>query len=267
MHTSVTSNDGGDNAISEAISMMEHLWKEAPIPYPKKLHLESRPMDYRRKQRTKTPCWENIVDSPSIDTEIEMKKIMKEGVNLLFRRLMTRKRSNSIHESNSQYYESVEIKHVRNELEQIRIHPSSKDSLCCSCRKRKNGGSHKKRMPERKLREELQKHGVSNTQKMNRTELEKLLHQTIEQQGCCYGDDCPCVHNGVGCQADTCSCWQNCQSKGKGNFDTTNEAIQSSCGNKFGMYNVDFDKIGKYRRQLIEQNKSNPFCAFIGTPS
>ena len=86
------------------------------------------------------------------------------------------------------------------------------------------------------------------------------------QEGCCSNDSCPCVHNGIGCQADTCSCWEPghdvVDDKKKGGEEATLEELwadppemQSRCGNRNGLYVVDFATIGSHRRALIAAGK------------
>ena len=88
----------------------------------------------------------------------------------------------------------------------------------------------------------------------------------LSQEGCCSNDSCPCVHNGIGCQADTCSCWEPghdvVDDKKKGGEEATLEELwadppemQSRCGNRNGLYVVDFATIGNHRRALIAAGK------------
>mmetsp|Transcript_20486 Transcript_20486/g.45584 ORF Transcript_20486/g.45584 Transcript_20486/m.45584 type:complete len:101 (+) Transcript_20486:178-480(+) len=86
-------------------------------------------------------------------------------------------------------------------------------------------------------------HGDTLT--MNWGALEQLLHDTVENEPCCWGNDCPCVHAGIRCQADTCSCWHpghdDTSDKHKKTKETLSdvasmgvEAIQHRCGNNHG---------------------------------
>ena len=176
------------------------------------------------------------------------------------------KKSNHVQEHD--LYELTTIRHVRNELESIRIHRSETDSTGCSCRKlnvtlpnQNVGGKnhHHRRLTERKVKEELRKRHVPYSPKMKRDELEKLLYDTVEEQGCCYGNDCVCVRNGINCQLDTCSCWYDSHSGGssshhrKGNdseIPSPSEVLRK-CGNKYGCYVVDFEKIEESRSRYI----------------
>ena len=191
--------------------------------------------------------------------------------------VVTRSRSNSCSSSNHHsleqqqpYYESVEIKHVRNELEQLRFHRST-EHLGCNCKRRKFN----RRMNERKLREELRKHGITNTnnsskKKQTREDLEQMLKKVVDEQGCCYGNDCPCVRNGVNCSADTCSCYQNQTSSSNIGKNPTIEQMKSNCGNRYGLYVVDFDHINKQRTKFTTAKpklNASQLCQQIGDTS
>ena len=169
----------------------------------------------------------------------------------------------------------VFTQHVQHDLESLRIERSDPSNLGCSCRKlhvflpgesdkshQKKKGSHR-RMNERKVREELRKRGLlhKGNSDMSRDKMERMLHDAIENQPCCWGNDCPCVRNGIGCQADTCSCWyashdvprtptkKETDPRKVGESDV--EAIERKCGNENGMYVVDMQKIKEYRQQYI----------------
>lgn len=168
--------------------------------------------------------------------------------------------------------------HIQHELETLRIQRSDPANLGCSCRKlhvflpgstdkshHKKKGSHR-RMPERKVCEELRRRGLLNksNENMSREKMEILLHDTIENEPCCWGNDCPCVKNGIGCQADTCSCWHashdvahganNNPHSTSGIHDQAVEVMKSRCGNINGMYIVNFEEIAKYRKQYVAKN-------------
>jgi len=187
-----------------------------------------------------------------------------------------------------QTYSTTDIKHVRNELEQIRISRFSKDAAGCSCRKfslpqqkqrNKNGGgggsTTRSRSSswgcttagnERKVREELRKRKIPVDDGMQREDLVNLLMDAVDREGCCYGNDCLCFRNGVVCQVDTCSCWSNnvdhgsAGGSGSGSSITTQERytvdeIQKLCGNSVGMYVVDFDKVAEHRHKFLRAAK------------
>lgn len=86
-----------------------------------------------------------------------------------------------------------------------------------------------------------------------REELEQLLYDTVEEQGCCAGNDCPCARSGIGCQSDTCSCWHMSHTTHKkdhgasGAENVSPEDAEVRCGNRNGIYVVDFEKIAKHR--------------------
>ena len=175
-------------------------------------------------------------------------------------------------------YTHADVMHVRSELEKLRADRSS--DLGCTCRKlhvvlpgqTPAGRKHKhRRLTERRVKEELRKRGLMHGDNLgkSREELEVLLHDTVEQEGCCSNDSCPCVHNGIGCQADTCSCWEpvhdvvDDKKKAPSSATGENEAMtveelwahpeqmKERCGNRNGLYVVDFATIGAHRRALI----------------
>lgn len=176
------------------------------------------------------------------------------------------------------HLDPVFTQHVQHDLESLRIERSDPTNLGCSCRKlhvflpgEADKSHHKKkkshrRMNERKVREELRKRGLlhKGNSDMSREKMERMLHDAIESQPCCWGIDCPCVKSGVGCQADTCSCWhashdvphtptkkKETDSDPKKVGESDVEAIERRCGNKNGMYVVDMKKIKEYRQQYV----------------
>ena len=176
------------------------------------------------------------------------------------------------------HLDPVFTQHVQHDLESLRIERSDPTNLGCSCRKlhvflpgEADKSQHKKkkshrRMNERKVREELRKRGLlhKGNSDMSREKMERMLHDAIESQPCCWGIDCPCVKSGVGCQADTCSCWhashdvphtptkkKETDSDPKKVGESDVEAIERRCGNANGMYVVDMKKIKEYRQQYV----------------
>jgi hypothetical protein len=175
-----------------------------------------------------------------------------------------RQRSNSEH-FYTETYPSSEVLHVRNELEQIRVHRTLEGNTGCTCRKLDvylvpaDGGGKKaqhRRMSERKVKEELRKRGKLPAEQRTRAELEQLLHDIVELEPCCWGEDCFCKRNGIGCQADSCSCWLDShQRKGPAVVKVVYpsvESVRERCGNN--MYAVDLDAIHDFRL---------PFCVVI----
>jgi len=172
------------------------------------------------------------------------------------------KRKDSI--SNDAYC-ALDVQHVRHELEQLRIHRTAENVAGCNCRKLHvvlpkdlNGGKkskHHRRLTERRVKDELRRrHIVIPNNNAKREELEQLLHEEVEKHGCCYGNDCPCARSGIGCQSDTCSCWHMSHSshKKESKFeDVSPTEAEQRCGNKNGIYVVDFDAIEKCRRHFI----------------
>jgi len=119
-------------------------------------------------------------------------------------------------------------------------------------------------MPERKVKEELRKRGLitKGNEGMSRDKMEAMLHGAIEKEPCCWGKDCPCVRGGIGCQADTCSCWHashdvvtssndavSSNSKESGGQDV--EMMKARCGNDNGMYVVNLEEIARYRERYV----------------
>jgi hypothetical protein len=174
--------------------------------------------------------------------------------------------------------------HIQHDLESLRIERSDPTNLGCSCRKlhvflpgQSDKSHHKKkgsnrRLNERKLKEELRKRGLlhKGNADMSREKMEKMLHDAIESQPCCWGIDCPCVRSGIGCQADICSCWHASHdvphAKKKEDDATTDsrkvgesdvEAIERTCGNANGMYVVDMKAIKEHRQQYIATMMQN----------
>lgn len=180
----------------------------------------------------------------------------------------TRSRSGSITEDFGEAFNSTEVLHIRNELERIRSSRSSDGSTGCTCRKLQvyipppNAGkkAQSRRLSVLKLKDELRKRHLLPKETKTREELELLLFNAVENEPCCVGDDCECHRNGITCQADTCSCWLASHQTSKGKSLTNQvsvNAIKARCGNKYGMYVVDFDGINKFRNELLCQVISN----------
>ncbi|KAL7473956.1 hypothetical protein ACHAXS_014295 [Conticribra weissflogii] len=184
------------------------------------------------------------------------------------------------------------IQHIQHELETLRIQRSDPINLGCSCRKlhvflpgatdkshHKKKGSNR-RLPERKVREELRRRGLLQDENGNpingsREDMERRLHDAIEKEPCCWGKDCPCVRSGIGCQADTCSCWhpghdvehsKPAGTAGKNEkedggsrrvVDESVEKIERQCGNPHGMYVVNFGEIRRHREKFVNAVGTN----------
>jgi len=165
--------------------------------------------------------------------------------------------------------------HIQHDLETLRINRGA-ENLGCSCRKlhiflpgstdkshHKKKGSHR-RLPERKVKEELRKRGLLNkgNESMSRETMEKKLHDAIEKEPCCWGNDCPCVRDGIGCQADTCSCWHashdvaHHNGNGTASSEDDVEMMKSRCGNTNGLYVVNLDGIAKHRALYVTPTKA-----------
>lgn len=256
--------------------------------------LETRQFDYRRK--TKNPLFgplneedrmRLLVMSNSEDDSSLAKSLNKSS---LTKQSQARVRSNSMQHNPSDFksaghtttgrsrsnseqfycdaYPSSDVLHVRNELEQIRVRRTLEGSTGCKCRKLDvylapaDGGGKKaqhRRMNERKVKEELRKRGKLPSQQCTRAELEQLLHDVVITEPCCWGEDCFCKRNGIGCQADSCSCWLDSHQRkgysGDKEVYTSVESVRERCGNN--MYAVDLDAIHDYRLQFCHVIKSD----------
>jgi hypothetical protein len=174
-----------------------------------------------------------------------------------------RSRSNSVSTSAhfNETYTQVVVHHVRNELEELRNERTRSGATGCTCRKLtvylppKDGSAGKKaqhrRMKPAKLTEELKKRGLYN-HSASREALEKTLHDAVEKEPCCLGDDCFCARNGIDCQSDACSCWYDSHVHAKPAVFPSNEDIKSRCGNANGMYTVDTDGIDAFRSNALK---------------
>jgi hypothetical protein len=177
---------------------------------------------------------------------------------------------------NNGVFSRTEIMHVRNELELTR---NGRAMTGCACRKTKNkqqhNGHRKKSISERKVKEELRRRNLlrldENHKKPSRDVLEARLFKAMEEEPCCWGEDCECVRNGIDCQSDACSCWQpshdkthhssDASSSSNSNSDTI-QTMQVQCGNAKGLYVVSFDEINSHRKTLLEtlEQDGNLFC-------
>ena len=161
---------------------------------------------------------------------------------------------------------TVVTQRVQHDLETLRSRRSDLANLGCACRKlqiflpkgsssNKRKSSHR-RLPERKVHEELRKRGLlhgadmsSSSSTVTREELEILLHDAIEKEPCCWGTNCPCWRDGIGCQSETCSCWHHGDSSSTTKVDEY--LLKSRCGNPNGIYFVNFVAIKQYREQYL----------------
>lgn len=252
-----------------------HNLEQLPVYIPENYSFESRQFDYKGRSSDKQR-------EDGTDGKLEWEEIYSTGRNTIFtmlgeserKRLFARdvnvKSTTSLSSQSSSLDEmfcSQEVKHIRNELEQIRIHRTAENSAGCSCRKLHvvlptdlHGGKkshHHRRMTERRVKDELRRRHVAYESNLKREELEQLLHDTVEEQGCCYGNDCPCSRSGIGCQSDTCSCWFTSHVSHNKKDHKQNDSISPAeakvrCGNRNGIYVVDFDAIAKYRDSVCK---------------
>lgn len=176
----------------------------------------------------------------------------------------TRARSGSISSDlYNETYTQADVHHVRNELEELRVQRSMQGATGCTCRKLHvyipppNAGKKAahRRMNVQDVTKELRKRKLLPEEQMTRDELERILHDAVQQEPCC-SDDCPCQQNGIECQVDTCSCWHaNHQSdKGKNcDEEPTAEQIRVRCGNRYGMSVVEMEVIDAFRKAYVCQ--------------
>jgi hypothetical protein len=176
------------------------------------------------------------------------------------------RRENSFTERFNDLFTKADVSHFRVELEDIRARRSIKDATGCSCHRLKvyippeHGAgktAQKKRLAINKVKTELKKRNLlpQDDHAVSREELERILHDAVEKEGCC-DYDCPCYQNGIGCQSDACDCWQQSLSKENNNttsFSLTTQDIRDRCGNRHGMYTVDGAVIDEYRRNVLEK--------------
>ncbi|CAB9511109.1 expressed unknown protein [Seminavis robusta] len=193
--------------------------------------------------------------------------------------------SNQKVERYNETFPQVLVHHVRNELEELRFQRGGVGHAGCTCRKLDvyllppNAGkkAHHRRMNVKRVKDELKKRHLLPDAQTTRDELELLLHRAVEEEACCSNQECPCVRNGIECQADVCACWHDShQAKQQENSNTSNnnttkmnddipvEQIQERCGNANGMYTVDLQAIQGFRRQLLE--KTNMDSSFFICP-
>ena len=190
-------------------------------------------------------------------------------------RMSTRQRSGSVTEQFNETFSQLEVHRVRNDLEQLRNSRSKEGSAGCSCRKLTvyilppgGGGkkAHHKRMNVADVLRELRKRHLLPNETKTREELELLLHDAVEQEGCCVNDDCYCARNNINCQMDACDCWlpshQTKDASKKDSYTLSSPEIEKACGNRNGMYAVDLDAIHDYRVNVLASMK---FCQEVST--
>ena len=179
----------------------------------------------------------------------------------------SRAQSRSFAEEYNESFTQMDVHHVRNELEEIRIQRTREGHIGCNCRKLQvyllpPGGGGKKansrRMNFPKLKEELRKRNILPKETKTREELELILHEAVEKEPCCSSEDCFCYRNNLNCQDDACSCWWPSHQTQKTKNDhagtmATPEQIKERCKNKFGMHITDVDSIDAFRKDLLCQ--------------
>lgn len=167
-------------------------------------------------------------------------------------------------------FPQTQVHRVRHELEQIRASRTTEGSVGCTCRKLNvyipppDAGrkAQHRRLSLLKVKEELRKRSMLPKESKTREELELLLHDIVETEPCCTSD-CVCAQNGLQCQDDACTCWYWSHQAQKGKHDQSRtpslETIRARCGNKYGIYAVDVNRIRAFRNQFV-------YCQTIGAP-
>ena len=213
---------------------------------------------------------------PSPDRHTPRKTRARSGSLSGETRMSTRQRSGSITtEQFNETFSQLEVHRVRNDLEQMRNSRSKEGSAGCACRKLTvyilppgGGGkkAHHKRMNVADVKRELRKRHLLPDEIKTREELELLLHEAVEEEGCCSGDDCFCARNNINCQMDACDCWlpshQTKDASKKDSYTLSSPEIEKACGNRNGMYAVDLDAIHVYRTNVLASMK---YCQEITT--
>lgn len=281
---------GDDPAYAHIISNMT----KRPDGIP--LLLETRQWDYR--SRVKNPLFTIVHEEQRqmilLESSGGPSKVENSGPSTASSPNKRRSRSNSVTSSNNgngngngndhskkrssetynEKFNQVYVHHVRNELEQLRNERTKTGATGCTCRKLSvylppkdgSGGkrSQHRRLKPSKLTQELKKRGLYKAN-LSREESEIILHDAVAREPCCRDEDCFCIRNGIGCQADTCSCWHdshvNTRSSASsvtpsGSTSTEGELsvqdIEQRCGNRYGMYVVNLDSIDEYRHKILE---------------
>jgi len=263
------SADSVDSFESDKQEKLKARWKEIhPDSLEPPTPLETRQWDYKPDEERNPLFWklseQERMQILIADSEGKSVKMVKP-VRPVRKTHSTRSRSASVSEKRNETYPQDHVDHVSNELEQIRNQRSMEGSTGCSCRKLNvyipppNAGKKaaRQRMNLSKVKEELQSRNLLPTEHRTREELERLLHDAVEQEPCCT-DDCVCVGNGIGCQADTCSCWSATHQSDKGKKHSEDPTvIQKRCGNIHGMYVYDINEIDSFRKELLCQPVQN----------
>lgn len=174
-------------------------------------------------------------------------------------------------------FTEYEVHHVRNELETLRNLRTQEDARGCTCRKMNvyippphagKKAAHR-RLNFKVLIQELQKRSAlpdDYEKRWTREDLEWLLHDVVQQEPCCREDsDCPCVLNGIDCQADACSCWQASHQfkpsqsprpkNGKSKAAATPQARPAN-GDEIADHNDDDEKKDDESNALVAQSKT-----------
>jgi hypothetical protein len=205
--------------------------------------LETRQWDYKKDRDAKgnsvrNPLFGSLSEDQRHNLLVHGKAIKSPAAP---KKGTLRPRSHSI-DNDSGPFDAIHVRHVRKELEDLRNERSKDEGCAC----------HKLHIPPkmsiRQVKEELRKRHALPAVDTTKQELEQLLYTIAQNEACCSSNDCPCFKNGINCQADACSCWNHSNEKPQ-----TVKEINERCGNKNGMYAVDFKQIGKYRKEMMCQ--------------
>jgi hypothetical protein len=257
-----------DEFESERLRLLQERWKskvksEEEDDSPTTLVLETRQWDYKKPRDNYGNSIRNPLFGPLTEEERHELIIHKTLHTTASKGSSpTKRRTQSMStDLASGPYDPVLIRHIRNELEDLRVSRSSEGNAGCTCRKlhvhfppKKGGGGKKsqhKRMNSNKVKEELRKRHLLPEKTVTREELEQILYDAVQKEPCC-GPDCSCVRNGLSCQADACSCWYHSHNAGN-EAASSIENIKTLCGNINGMYVVDFRAISSFRKDMICQ--------------
>ena len=170
-------------------------------------------------------------------------------------RRSTRSNNNAaddLNDKSNDYYAEKHGLDFPSDLDQLRKNQSIESgNLGCTCSKLKT-----RNLKGKRVKEELSRRGLlhGDALKMNSQEMARLLHDAVEQEVCCTDEGCSCVQNGIGCQADTCPCWEDHNKKTIG---TVKELwahpaeMKRRCGNRNGLYVWDYAAVGDHYKEKI----------------
>ena len=150
-----------------------------------------------------------------------------------------------LHDKSNAYYAEKYGLYFPRDLDQ----PIESGNLGCTCSKLKT-----RNLKGKRVKEELSRRGLlhGDALKMKSQELARLLRDAVEQEACCTDEGCSCVQNGIGCQADTCPCWED---HGKKTIGTVKELwaypveMKRRCGNRNELYVWNYAAVGDHYKE------------------